>query len=79
MNLQHHLLLLLLMTFHLSFAMGGRAQRRQREAEELLKPYLGRVDPASTAVYFFNTGQRIRVSAQQKDALYITTETEQSR
>ncbi|XP_037398188.1 SPARC-like protein 1 [Pygocentrus nattereri] len=45
MNLQHHLLLLLLMTFHLSFAMGGRAQRRQREAEELLKPYLGRVDP----------------------------------
>ncbi|KAL7872665.1 hypothetical protein AOLI_G00117360 [Acnodon oligacanthus] len=140
MNLQHHLLLLLLMTFHLSIAMdavalprpagaskgkdqtalasdldrfflrpsavrrcslaarsalkacatcrrripaavqremgnvpGGRAQRRQREAEDLLKPYLGRVDP----------GQRIRVSFvslpnKGMQTLYISTETEQS-
>ncbi|XP_056333288.1 SPARC-like protein 1 [Danio aesculapii] len=32
---------------HLGVVMGGRAQRKQRQAEEKLRPYLGRVDPES--------------------------------
>ncbi|XP_066514517.1 SPARC-like protein 1 [Hoplias malabaricus] len=39
------LLILLLLTFNLCVSKGGRAQRRQRETELMLKPYLGRVDP----------------------------------
>lgn len=27
---------------------GGKAQRRQRQAEENLKPYIGRVEPSKT-------------------------------
>nr|XP_021328860.1 follistatin-related protein 1-like isoform X2 [Danio rerio] len=34
-------------TLHLGVVMGGRAQRKQRQAEEKLRPYLGRVDPES--------------------------------
>ncbi|XP_053730171.1 SPARC-like protein 1 [Synchiropus splendidus] len=30
---------------HTCIVMGGRAQRRQRQAEETLKPYIGRVEP----------------------------------
>lgn len=29
---------------------GGRAQRKQRQAEEKLRPYLGRVDPGETVI-----------------------------
>ncbi|XP_041921698.1 SPARC-like protein 1 [Alosa sapidissima] len=40
-----NLILLLVLTFDLRTVTGGRAQRRQRQAEDKLKPYLGRVDP----------------------------------
>lgn len=29
---------------------GGRGQRKQRQAEERLRPYIGRVDPGKTLV-----------------------------
>ncbi|XP_052009044.1 SPARC-like protein 1 isoform X2 [Xyrauchen texanus] len=35
------------MSLHLGVVAGGRAQRKQRQAEEKLRPYLGRVDPES--------------------------------
>ncbi|KAM6956114.1 SPARC-like protein 1 [Aplochiton taeniatus] len=38
--------LLMVLTLSTHTTMGGRAQRRQRRAEETLRPYLGRVDPA---------------------------------
>ncbi|XP_076843916.1 SPARC-like protein 1 [Brachyhypopomus gauderio] len=47
MKLSPHLLVLLLMMLHLNITLGGRAQRRQRQAENLLKPYLGRTNPAT--------------------------------
>ncbi|XP_060943742.1 SPARC [Limanda limanda] len=37
--------LFLLLSLHAFAAMGGRAQRRQRQAEESLRPYIGRVEP----------------------------------
>ncbi|XP_016124284.1 SPARC-like protein 1 isoform X2 [Sinocyclocheilus grahami] len=46
MNLLCHLLFLTI-TLHLGVVKGGRAQRKQRQAEEKLRPYLGRVDPES--------------------------------
>ncbi|XP_052475836.1 SPARC-like protein 1 [Carassius gibelio] len=45
MNLICHLLFMTI-TLHLGVK-GGRAQRKQRQAEEKLRPYLGRVDPES--------------------------------
>ncbi|CAB1312744.1 unnamed protein product [Coregonus sp. 'balchen'] len=45
MHLTMNLLCLLVLTFHPDLAMGGRSQRRQRQAEDSLRPYLGRVDP----------------------------------
>ncbi|XP_030296995.1 SPARC-like protein 1 [Sparus aurata] len=38
-------LFLLLLSLHTFTAMGGRAQRKQRQAEESLRPYIGRVEP----------------------------------
>ncbi|XP_031434927.1 SPARC [Clupea harengus] len=38
-------ILLLALSWHPTVVTGGRAQRRQRQAEESLKPYHGRVDP----------------------------------
>ncbi|KAM9726322.1 SPARC-like protein 1 [Menidia menidia] len=43
MNLS--LMLSLFFLTHPYSAMGGRAQRRQRQAEESLRPYIGRVEP----------------------------------
>ncbi|XP_055782461.1 SPARC-like [Salvelinus fontinalis] len=45
MHLTMNLLCLLVLTFHPDLAMGGRSQRKQRQAEDSLRPYLGRVDP----------------------------------
>ncbi|XP_028323856.1 SPARC-like protein 1 [Gouania willdenowi] len=39
------LALFVLLSFYTCTAMGGRALRRQREAEERLRPYIGRVKP----------------------------------
>uniref|UniRef100_A0A3P9I628 SPARC-like 2 n=2 Tax=Oryzias latipes TaxID=8090 RepID=A0A3P9I628_ORYLA len=39
------LTLALSVLFHPHVALGGRAQRRQRQAEETLRPYIGRVQP----------------------------------
>ncbi|KAM9848014.1 SPARC-like protein 1 [Aulostomus maculatus] len=36
---------ILCLLLNLHAGLGGRAQRRQRQAEETLKPYIGRVDP----------------------------------
>ncbi|KAJ8013940.1 hypothetical protein DPEC_G00035060 [Dallia pectoralis] len=41
-----NLLFLLVLAFHSDQAVGGIAQRKQRQAEDSLRPYLGRVDPA---------------------------------
>ncbi|KTG03392.1 hypothetical protein cypCar_00017599 [Cyprinus carpio] len=46
MHLLCHLLFLTV-TLHLGVVKAGRAQRKQRQAEEKLRPYLGRVDPES--------------------------------
>ncbi|CAL8369166.1 unnamed protein product [Gadus morhua 'NCC'] len=45
MNRSWTLPLVLVLSFQTSTILGGRAQRKQREAEDSLKPYLGRVDP----------------------------------
>ncbi|CAL8362700.1 unnamed protein product [Boreogadus saida] len=45
MNRSWTLPLVLVLSLQTSTILGGRAQRRQREAEDSLKPYLGRVDP----------------------------------
>ncbi|XP_036403055.1 SPARC-like protein 1 [Megalops cyprinoides] len=45
MLISTHLLLLLTLALQFKKIMGGRAQRRQRLAEETLRPYLGRVRP----------------------------------
>ncbi|XP_013855416.1 SPARC-like protein 1 [Austrofundulus limnaeus] len=43
MNLS--LMLALILLIHSYSALGGRAQRRQRQADERLRPYIGRVEP----------------------------------
>ncbi|XP_028279838.1 follistatin-related protein 1 [Parambassis ranga] len=45
MNLSFMFALFLLLSLHSYTARGGKAQRRQRQAEENLKPYIGRVEP----------------------------------
>ncbi|XP_041803848.1 SPARC isoform X1 [Chelmon rostratus] len=45
MNLSLTFALLLLLSLHTCTAMEGRGQRKQRQAEESLRPYLGRVQP----------------------------------
>ncbi|XP_056148273.1 SPARC [Lampris incognitus] len=45
MTLSLNFALFLLLSLQTGVATGGRAQRRQRQAEEKLRPYLGRVDP----------------------------------
>nr|XP_020459117.1 SPARC-like [Monopterus albus] len=45
MNLSLTFGLFLLLSLYTHTAMGGRAQRRRRQAEESLRPYIGRVEP----------------------------------
>ncbi|XP_039995648.1 SPARC-like protein 1 [Xiphias gladius] len=45
MNLSLTFASFLLLSLHSCTAMGGRAQHRQRQAEESLRPYIGRVEP----------------------------------
>ncbi|KAM9804132.1 SPARC [Neosynchiropus ocellatus] len=48
MNLCSTTACLWLLIHHTYIVTGGRAQRRQRQAEETLKPYVGRVEPGET-------------------------------
>ncbi|XP_047009730.1 SPARC [Ictalurus punctatus] len=45
--LRHLLLLSLLMTFNFCVTLGGRARYKQKQMDNALKPYVGRVDAAS--------------------------------
>lgn len=45
MNLSLPFVLFLFLSLHTCTTTGGRAQRKQRQAEESLRPYIGRVEP----------------------------------